>query len=187
MKAQIQPRRFNAAEFHRMTAAGIFREDDRIELLQGEIIEMTPIGPRHAACVMRLTTLLGRTIGNRNFLSVQNPVQLDDDNELYPDITILRPRAEDYNQALPRPADVLLLIEVADTSLESDRNLKIPEYARAGIPEVWLVDIVNSQVFAYAGPTTSGYGSIQQIGAGELQSSQAPDSPYTGQRNLCVA
>jgi len=174
MKAEPQPRRFTADEFHRMIAAGIFGEDDRLELLQGEIIKMTPIGPRHAGCVTRLTTVLGKIIAEHALLSVQNPVQLDDRTELYPDIVLLKPRADGYSQSLPRPQDILLLIEVADATLKLDRSVKVPQYGRVGIAEVWLFDLESKQVYVHTDPVPSGYRAIRQISAGELQASQLP-------------
>lgn len=172
MKAALQTRRFSADEFHRMITAGIFGEDDRIELLQGEIIKMTPIGPRHAGCVTRLTTLLGKLIGDRALLSVQNPVQFDNQTELYPDIALLKPRADGYSKSLPRAEDVLLLIEVADATLKIDQSVKLPQYARAGIAEVWLFDVEGKQVYVHTDPRPSGYSTIRQISSGELQATQ---------------
>ncbi len=174
MNAAFQPRRFSADEFHRMIAAGIFGEDDRLELFEGEIIKMTPIGPRHAGCVTRLTTVLGKVIGDRALLSVQNPLLLYDQTELYPDIVLLKPRADGYSRFLPRPEDVLLLIEVADATLKIDRSVKVPQYSRAGIAEVWLFDLDGKQVYVHTDPSPSGYRAVRQIGAGELQARQLP-------------
>jgi len=174
MKAELQPRRFSTDEFHRMIAAGIFAEDDCLELLQGEIIEMTPISPRHAGCVTRLTTLLGKLIGDRALLSVQNPLRVDDETELYPDIALLKTRADGYRERLPRPEDVLLLIEVADASLKTDQSVKIPQYAKAAIAEVWLFDIDKKQVYAQTNPLSSGYQTVRQMSTGELEASQLP-------------
>lgn len=174
MKAQLQPRRFTTDEFHRMADAGIFGEDDRLELLQGEIIEMPPIGPRHVACVTCLTTQFGKQIGAHALLSVQNPIQLDDETEFYPDITLLKPRADGYRQQLPRPEDVLLLVEVADSTLKTDQSVKIPQYSRAGIPEVWLFDVDAKRVLTHTDPSPSGYRSIRQLSVGALEASQIP-------------
>ena len=124
-----------------MAQAGVLAEDDRVELVDGEVTEMTPIGPAHAACVMRLTTALVPRAGARAVISVQNPLELGARLEFYPDIVLLHPPAERYLNRLPQPGDVLLVVEVADTSLESDREVKIPRYAQAGIKEVWLVDL----------------------------------------------
>lgn len=119
-----------------MAAAGVLSEDDRVELIEGEIIEMNPIGSRHAACVGRLTKLLERQAGDRVIVWVQNPVQVNDYSEPLPDVTLLKPRDDFYAQANPQPADVLLIIEVADSSVDYDHEIKTPLYARAGIPEV---------------------------------------------------
>lgn len=157
-----------------MADAGIFGEDDRLELLQGEIIEMTPIGPRHASCVTTLTTQLGKRIGDGARLSVQNPVQLDDETELYPDIALLKPRADSYRHRMPQAQDVLLLIEVADSTFKADQSIKIPRYARSGIAEVWLVDVAGRRVFVHTDPKPSGYEIMRQVSTGELQASQLP-------------
>jgi len=140
-----------------MTDAGILSEDDRVELIDGDIVEMAPIGPRHASCVMRLTSLLSRQLGDQAVISVQNPVQLDQRSELYPDVAVLVPRAHEYRAGLPGPADVLLLIEVADTTLDADRTVKIPRYSHAGIAEVWLIDLNHDVVHVHSEPTSTGY------------------------------
>jgi len=157
MSVQIAKRWFTVGEYERMGAAGIFPAGDRVELIEGEIVEMSPIGKRHAACVNRLNTLLVRAVGSSGIVSVQNPIQLNDFSEPQPDVAILKPRADFYEQALPTAADVLLLIEVSDTTLEYDRQIKLPLYARAGIPEVWLVNLVDEQIETYAGPAGDTY------------------------------
>src|SRR5687767_15230062 len=106
---------FTVAEYRRMGEAGIFSEDDRVELIGGEVVEMSPIGKRHAACVGRLTQLITLRLRLSAFVWAQNPVQLDDYSEPQPDLAILKPRADFYGQSLPTPADVLLVIEVSDS------------------------------------------------------------------------
>ena len=134
-------RRFTVHDYHRMGESGILSEDDRTELIDGEIVQMTPIGGRHAACVNELTRILVGAVGRDAVVSVQNPIRLDDFHEPQPDLAVLR-RREDYRSGrLPGSDDVVLLIEVADTTLRYDRGVKLPLYARAGIPEVWLVDL----------------------------------------------
>jgi Uma2 family endonuclease len=157
MSVQLDRRLFTVAEYHRMIAAGVFAEDDRLELLQGEIVHMSPIGSRHAACVKRLNHLLTRIFSGRAIVGVQDPVQLSIDSEPQPDLVLLRPRADFYSAAHPQPRDVWLVIEVADTSAEPDRTLKIPLYARAGIPEVWLVDLAEQQIEVYREPSGQSY------------------------------
>ena len=145
-------RRFSVDEYYRMAEAGILHEDDRVELLDGEIIEMTPIGSLHAACVDRLNRIFVSACGDRAIVRVQNPVRLSTDSEPEPDLAILRPRADDYARAHPGPADVLLVIEVADSSLEYDRGRKAQAYARSGIPELWIVDLASEVVFVCRDP-----------------------------------
>jgi Uma2 family endonuclease len=140
-----------------MTDAGILSEDDRLELIDGEIVEMAPIGPRHASCVMRLTSLLSRELGEEAVISVQNPIQLDERSELYPDVAVLVPRSHAYRMDLPGPSDVLLLIEVADTTVDADQTVKIPRYSRAGIAEVWLIDLNHDVIHVHSDPTPAGY------------------------------
>ena len=130
-------RRFTVYEYHRMGEAGILHEDDRVELIEGELVEMTAIGTRHFACVNRLNRLLVGALGDEAIVSVQNPVRLNEYNEPQPDLAVIRPR--DYRLSLPGPGDVLLLVEVSDTTLAYDRSVKLPLYARAGIGVVWIV------------------------------------------------
>lgn len=157
MSFQIAKHWFTVAEYDRMGAAGIFPAGARVELIEGEIIEMSPIGKRHAACVNRLTTLLVRAIDPAGIVSVQNPIRLHDFSEPQPDVAILKPRADFYAQALPAPADVLFIIEVCDTTLEYDRQIKLPLYARAGIAEVWLVNLADEQIETYTQPVGDAY------------------------------
>jgi len=149
MSAQIEPRRFNVTEYYKMAKAGILKPDDRVELIEGEIIKMRPIGSPHAACVARLVQLLPRAIDDRALLWVQNPVRLDDYSEPVPDVALLRPRKDFYAARHPLPKDTLLVIEVADSTLLKDRNVKVPLYARKGLREVWLVNIPKEIVEVY--------------------------------------
>src|SRR5215212_3778153 len=152
MSVQIVRRHFNITEYYRMAAAGVFNEDDRVELIEGEIVEMNPIGSRHAACVGRLTELLGQLAGGEAIAWVQNPVQVNDFSEPLPDVTLLKRRDDFYAQANPQSSDVLLIIEVADSSVEYDRDIKIPLYAQASIPEVWLVNLPKETIEIYTQP-----------------------------------
>jgi Uma2 family endonuclease len=177
MSVQIERRYFNVDEYYRMGEAGIFTEDDRVELIEGEIIKISPIGSRHAACVNRiLNKYLGRYAGQGVIVQIQNPVRLSDFSEPEPDVAVLRARDDFYAAAHPTPADVLLLIEVADTSVDYDRNIKLPMYARAGVPEVWLIDLSSEVVELYAQPAGGQYGLSRQAGRGEsLTSQNIPD------------
>jgi Uma2 family endonuclease len=134
-------RLFSVTEYHRFGEAGILSEDDRVELIKGEVVEMSPIGSRHAACVRALQELVQEKLGRTAQVSVQNPIQLDEHSEPQTDVALVTPRKDRYANAHPRPADVLLVIEVADTSIEFDQSVKLPLYARAKIPEAWLVDL----------------------------------------------
>jgi Uma2 family endonuclease len=149
--------RFTAEEYHRMGEAGLFGEDDRVELIEGEIIEMTPIGSRHAGTVKRLIRLLGQAVGEQAIISAQDPLRLGPRSEPQPDIALLRPRDDFYATGHPAAADVLLLIEVAEASLRYDREVKIPLYARHGIPAVWLVDLAGRELTAHQEPAGDGY------------------------------
>jgi Uma2 family endonuclease len=149
-------RPFTKNEYHRMIEAGILREDDRVELIEGNIIAMAPIGSRHVACVNRFNRLLNQALGDRAQVSVQNPVSLTRYSEPQPDIAVLRPREDFYSAALPGPEDILLIVEVADASAVADRQDKLPLYARAGIPEVWLVDWIEERVEVCQEPWTDG-------------------------------
>ncbi|SRR5712691_1563456 len=176
MSMQLSTRRFTVHDFHRMAQAGIFSEDDRVELLDGEIIEMTPIGSRHAACVARLDRLFNLRLGTAGIVWVQNPIKIDDRTEPQPDLVLLRPRPDFYAQAHPGPDDVLLLIEVADTTLEMDREVKLPLYAKAGIREVWIVDLTGGTVQLYRQPSLQGYQtSIQARGIEQLTAEALPN------------
>jgi Uma2 family endonuclease len=132
-------RLFTVREFEQMDQAGIFREDDRLELIDGEIFAMAPIGSRHAACVRRLRRLSTPALGERALVDVQNPIVLHDRSEPLPDVILLQPRADFYAASHPWPSDVFLMVEVADTSLDYDQEVKVPAYARSAILEVWVV------------------------------------------------
>jgi len=144
-------------EYYRMAATGVLAPDAKVELLDGEIVEMAPIGSPHAACVMRLTRRLWATIGDRALLSVQGPLRLDEHSEPEPDVMLLRHRDDTYAAAHPGPDDVLLLVEVADASAKLDRTRKVPMYLAAGVPEVWLVDLQARTIDAFRGGTAQTY------------------------------
>lgn len=132
----VQSHLFSVDEYHKMGEAGIWGEDDRVELIEGELIDMPPIGSLHAGKVMRLVSFLTTALSNRAIVSPQNPVRLGEHSEPQPDLTVLRFRDDFYESAHPQPGDVHLLVEVADTTVRYDREVQIPLYARYGIPEV---------------------------------------------------
>ena len=172
METRVARRRFTVHDYHRMGEVGILHEDDRVELIEGEIVEMAAIGTRHFTCVNQLNRLLVRGVGDAAIVSVQNPVRLDEHTEPQPDLTVLQVR--DYRESLPMPEDVLLLIEVSDTTLSYDRGVKLPLYARAGIPEVWIVDLVGEVIERHTDPSGDGYRSLKQARRGETIESTAP-------------
>jgi Uma2 family endonuclease len=157
MSVQIDRRVFSVDDYYRMVEVGLLREDERVELIEGEVIRMSPIGSRHAACVARLTKLFSRLAGDGAIVWVQNPVRLDDFSEPQPDVALLKPRADFYSHAHPAVADVLLVVEVAETTIGYDRQVKVPLHARAGVPEVWVVDLAGEVVETYAQPREGAY------------------------------
>lgn len=161
MSVQVLKRLFTTEDYHRMLTSGILSENDHVELLGGEIVEMSPIGSRHAACVKRLNRLLSRKIGDRGMIGVQDPIHLDARSEPQPDLVVLRPRADFYATTHPQPEDVLLIVEVAETSAGYDREVKLPLYAQAGIPEVWLVDLAEEGIRAFTKPLPQEYDEIR--------------------------
>lgn len=162
---------FTLAEYERMSRAGIFSPEARVELVCGEIIEMSPIGERHAASVNVLDEIVRERLGRSVTVSVQNPILLDDLSAPEPDILILKRRADFYRSAHPRPEDVLVVIEVSDTTLEFDRKVKVPLYAAAGIPEAWVVNLPEERIEVYGDPDGGEYRTVRLYARGRrLQS-----------------
>ncbi len=153
----IRRHRLTVEEYHRMGEAGILRQDERVELIEGEIVDMVPIGSAQGAAVKRLIRIMTQAVGERAIVAAQDPVLLDENSEPQPDIALLRSREDFYANAHPDPKDVLLIIEVADSSLRYDREVKIPLYARHGIPEVWLVDLEHKALTTHRQPQDKGY------------------------------
>src|SRR5262245_24129021 len=167
IEVEIPRRRFTVAEYHRMAEVGIFRPGERVELIEGEIVQMAPIGPRHAGCVINATRLFIMQLGGRAVVSPQNPVVIQPRSEPQPDLLLLRPRAVSYSREHPTPPDVLLAVEVADTTVPFDRLVKARLYARAGIPEFWLFLTADGVVEIHREPGPDGYASITAHGAGQ--------------------
>jgi len=167
--------RFTVADYHAMADAGILKENARVELVQGEIVEMAPIGSRHLSCVVRLDRRLNSLLGDRAVVSAQHPVRMDESSEPEPDVVLLQWRDDIYADHLPIANDVLLLIEVSDTTLLYDRNVKLPLYASAGIPEVWIVDLQSGQLEVFTEPSSEGYASSRTLGPGDSVSPSAFD------------
>lgn len=168
MTVQSLRRRFTVDEYHKMIDAGILQEDDRVELLNGEIHHMSPVDAVHVANVNRLARLLTRMIDEQAIVSVQNPVELNDYSEPQPDIALLRWRDDFYENHLPIPTDTLLVIEVANTTATSDRKVKLPRYAAAAIPEVWIVNIKQRVIEQYTQPDGKLYVNRKLIRRGVL-------------------
>ena len=152
MTTQPQNRVFTVGEYYR-----ILTEEDRVELITGQIVAMPPIGSRRAACVKRLNLSMGKMVGDSMLIGVQDPIALDAYSTPEPDLVLLCPRVDFYAAAHPSAADVLLAVEVADTSADYDREVKLPLYARAGLPEVWLIDLQKSCIEVYTRPQGGAY------------------------------
>ena len=175
MSVQIQKHYFSVDDYYRMADAGVFPIDARVELIEGEVIEISPPGSRHAGCVMRLNSLLHRQTDLSGVVSVHNPVRLNDFSEPQPDIALLKPRDDFYASAHPTPADVLLIIEVADTTVEYDRRVKLPLYARAGIPEAWLMILPKEIVEVHSQPVNGKFQKVQPLKRGKTLRSPTID------------
>ncbi|MEL6717484.1 MAG: Uma2 family endonuclease [Bacteroidota bacterium] len=157
MTLQIKKRLLEVKEYHRMIDANILSEDDRVELIHGEIIEMSPIKSFHASHVMRINHFLSNIVDEEVIVNVQNPILIPDYSEPEPDIALLKWDDDFYYEKHPQPADVILLIEVADSSLEYDQNIKLPLYATAQIPECWIINLREKQIEVYQHPKNGLY------------------------------
>ncbi len=167
MVVEVRRHSFTVDEFAKMGEAGIFTEDDRVELIDGEIREMAPIGSLHAGVVNRLNARLAELLRRSAIVGVQNPVELDLHNQPQPDIAILASRDDYYTAGHPKPGDTLLVIEVADSSLAYDLHEKAPRYARSMVPEVWVVDLDAEAVRVFTQPGRSGYAEERVAARGE--------------------
>jgi Uma2 family endonuclease len=178
MPTEISKRLFTVDDYYKMADAGILRKGDRVELIRGEILSMSPIGPAHGAAVLRATNKLLRIVGDRAILGSQGPVRLDLYNEPEPDIYLLRPKADFYRSAHAGPADVFLIIEMADSSLEYDQDIKMRLYAEMRVAEYWIADIRNDCLIAHSGPRSDGYATIRKFQRGQtIRPGLLPDCP----------
>ncbi len=166
MAALPMPYRFSVDDYYRMAEVGLLPPDVRTELFEGEILQMAPIGVRHAECVNRFTMTFARLFGDQAVVSVQNPVRLDNHSEPQPDVTLVRLRPDGRPLAHPTPSDVLLLVEVADSTLRFDRLRKAPAYARTGVAEVWIVDVEARVIERYRDPADGTYRRVDTVAAG---------------------
>jgi Uma2 family endonuclease len=148
----ISKRKLNTDEYHLMAEVGIIRSDERVELIKGEIVEMSPVGDKHLSIVSRIHTLLTPALVGKYIVHVQSPVKIADHSEPEPDLMVVPHRDDFYAESGVRSEDVLLLIEVSDTTLQKDQHIKLPLYAEAGIPEVWIVDVSSGKIYQYLNP-----------------------------------
>lgn len=167
MKVDLPRRTFTVDEYHRMADSGLF-EKERVELVEGEVIAMAPKGSGHTACVSRLIRVFADLARQDALLRVQDPLRVDDRTELEPDATVVRFREDFYAGGHPLPRDVLLVVEVAESSLAYDRDVKMGLYARAGVREAWLVDLERPAIIVHTDPTGQGYRSMSMRRPGEL-------------------
>ena len=171
MPAHTARRTFTVDEYHKMAASDIF-QGERVELVEGEVLTMAPMGSRHAACIARLTQKLTEMRAPGSQIRVQLPVQLSPFTELEPDIAVVRARDDFYSSSHPGREDLLLVIEVAESSLTYDRDIKFPVYARSGVPEAWLVDLAADRIELHSGPTADGNGTVELKGPGDVIASR---------------
>jgi Uma2 family endonuclease len=169
--------KFDVEDYHRMAERGVFGPEERVELIEGEIIDMAPIGHLHAGLGNRLNRFFTPRLGDRAIACSQNPIALLPRSEPQPDFALLRYREDDYADALPAPQDVLLLVEIADSSLRYDRKIKKPLYARHGIPEYWLIDVAKRRIEVYLDPdpVASRYRETRIVAEGLLAPASFPD------------
>jgi len=170
----LRRHRISVDEYYRMAEVGLLAPDAKVELIDGEVIDLAPVGTKHFYLVNLLTKILGRTIGERAILSVQQPIRLSSDSEPQPDLALLKPPAENYLKALPDGSDVLLLIEVSDTTLRYDLEVKAQLYARNGVPEVWVIDINTKTLHRLRQPNAEQYASIARLQAGRVEIAALP-------------
>jgi Uma2 family endonuclease len=180
MQMEISRKRFTVDDYYRMADAGILAPGDRVELIDGEIIQMSPIGTRHLGCVNATTAVFFNAFKGRAVVSGQNPVQLSDFTEPQPDVVLLKPRKDFYRGKHPEAVDALLVVEVSDTTLAYDRDVKLSYYAAAGIPEVWIEDLSSDRVLVFRNPIDGVYPVPLVLRRDESISVQAfPDTAFT--------
>ena len=171
--ARFERFRLSRDRYHQMIESGIFGEDERIELIEGGLVTMSPIGAEHSGIVDQLSEILVDQLARRAVVKVQGPIQLDDHSEPEPDVVLSKPRRDYYKRSLPQPADVLLVIEVADSSLAYDRTVKMPLYAQAGIAEAWIINLIDRWIEVYRDPSPAGYTTMLKILPGRTITPQA--------------
>ena len=174
METEAAKKLFTVDEYYKMVDAGILRDDDRVELIEGEIIQMSSMGSRHAAVVTRVTDVLIPFLKGRALLRPQLPLRLNEFNEPGPDIVVLKPRPDFYASKHPGPADVFLVLEISDSSLRDDRDVKLPIYAAMRLPEVWIADLAGDEVLVYREPSGKRYNTSLSFRSGDSISCLTP-------------
>jgi len=172
MATEISKKLFTVHDYCRMLDAGILREGEHVELINGEVLTMSPIGPPHGAAVDRTLRFLMDTAGHKAIVRVQGSVRLNEYNEPQPDIALLRPKDDFYYSRHPGPSDILLIVEIADSSLEYDRKIKARLYAETGIPEYWVADLKNDRLFVYSEPQGNVYSVVRKLRRGDSAAPQ---------------
>jgi len=167
MQTEVTRKLFTVDEYYRMVDAGIFNEDSRVELIEGEIIQMSPVGNRHVACVDRANSLFVTNLAGKAIVSVQNPIRLSNYTEPQPDIVLLQHRPDYYAAKRHSPEDTLLVIEVSDTTLRYDRNRKAPLYAKSGVTELWIENLEGDVILVFRDPGPEGYSTTLVFRRGE--------------------
>ena len=176
MSIQVAKRLFTVDEYYRMAEAGILAPDDRVELIEGEIIRMSAMGCPHMACIDRLAKQFFRCVGDLAIVRIQGPVRLSDYTEPEPDVSLLKPRADYYETAHPGPADVLLIVEVSHSSLEFDQVVKQRIYVEAGIPEYWILNLPGQSIVTHRDPSQGKYLKVEEFPRGQILTPRAfPD------------
>jgi Uma2 family endonuclease len=173
MQIEAAKKLFTVDEYYKMADVGILRPEDRVELIDGEIIEMSPIGNRHLGCVNAANEAFTVAFRGRAIVSVQNPLRLTNYTEPEPDVVLLKPRQDAYRHKRPLAEDALLVLEVADTTLEYDRKVKAPRYAAAGVPELWIEDLEGDVLLVFRDPVGNSYKTLLTLKPGKTVSAQA--------------
>ena len=180
MSLSLITRKFTVEEYEKMTTQGIIKPDEKVELIRGEIIKMSPMGTRHAAGIARLTQLLYQKFGDLILLGVQNPIRLNNNSQPEPDLSLLIPRSDFYVAAYPCPQDIYLIIEVSDSTIDYDRNTKISLYAEANIQEVWIINLKEECLEVYRHPLHGSYQAIHEYSINErVFITSFPDIEFT--------
>ncbi|NEQ37680.1 MAG: Uma2 family endonuclease [Okeania sp. SIO3I5] len=175
MSVELQRRQFTVKEYHQMVEAGILTKYDKVELIAGEIVKLAPIGISDAACLRRLNMIFNKLLYSKVIVDHHNQIHLSNDSAPEPDLALLQWRDDFYEAKHPQPEDIFLLVEVADSTIKYDREIKIPLYAENGISEVWLIDINQQLVEVYRQPKGNSYQNVQQFFRGDILTIEAFD------------